>query len=59
VSFTVDLNHVREVRRAGTLRLGQVLKSFRDTPIEFPCYRGRYEDSPDLAALGPLTMPER
>jgi len=59
VPFTVDLNHVREVRRAGTLRLGQVLKSFRDTPIEFPCYRGRYEESPALAALGPLTMPER
>ncbi len=58
VPFTVDFNRVREVRRAGTLLLGQVLKSFRDAPIEFPCYRGKYEESPAMAALGPLTMPE-
>jgi len=58
VPFTIDLNRVREVRRSGTLRLGQILKSFRDTPIDFPCYRGKYEESPSMAALGPLTMPE-
>ena len=58
VPFTIDLNRVREVRRSGTLRLGQILKSFRDTPIEFPCYRGKYQESPSMAALGPLTMPE-
>src|SRR5450755_402612 len=33
-------------------------KSFRDTPIEFPCYRSRYEQSPSMAALGLLTMPK-
>lgn len=58
VAFTVDFNRVREVRRAGTLLLGQVLKSFRDAPIEFPCYRGKYEESAAMTALGPLTMPE-
>lgn len=58
VPFTVDLDRVREVRRVGTLLLGQVLKSFRDTPIEFPCYRGKYEETPAMTALGPLTMPE-
>jgi predicted amidohydrolase len=58
VPFTIDLNRVREVRRSGTLRLGQILKSFRDTPIEFPCYRGKYQESPSMAALGPLAMPE-
>ncbi len=58
VPFTVDFDRVREVRRSGTLRLGQVLKSFRDTPVEFPCYRGKYEQSPELESLGPLTMPE-
>jgi len=57
IPFTVDLSRVREVRRSGTLRLGQVLKSFRDTPIEFPCYRGKYQESLAMAALGPLTMP--
>ena len=59
IPFTVDLNRVREVRKSGTLRLGQILKSFRDTPIVFPCYRGEYEESPALAGLGPLSMPGR
>jgi len=58
VPFTIDLNRVREVRRSGTHRLGQILKSFRDTPIDFPCYRGRYQESPSMTALGPLTMPK-
>jgi len=57
VPFTVDLSRVREVRRSGTLRLGQILKSFRDTPVEFPCYRGSYGESRSLSQLGPLTMP--
>ncbi len=57
VPFTIDLSRVREVRKSGTLRLGQILKSFRDTPIEFSCYRGKYQESPAMAALGPLTMP--
>jgi len=51
VPFTIDLNRVREVRRPGTLRLGQILKSFRDTPIDFPCYRGEYRASPSRDAL--------
>jgi predicted amidohydrolase len=58
IPFTVDFSRVREVRKSGTLRLGQILKSFRDTPIEFPCYRSKYEQSPSMAALGPLTMPK-
>jgi len=57
IPFTIDLNRVREVRKSGTLRLGQILKSFRDTPIEFPCYRGKYQESLSMAALGPLIMP--
>ena len=57
IPFTVDLNRVREVRKSGTLRLGQILKSFRDTPIVFPCYRGEYEESAALAGLGALSMP--
>ena len=59
IPFTIDLDRVREVRRSGTLRLGQILKSFRDTPIDFPCYRGAYEESAAMAALGPLKMPEK
>jgi len=59
IPFTVDLGRVREVRRNGTLRLGQILKSFRDTSIAFPCYRGEREGSPAMQALGLLTMPGR
>lgn len=58
IPLTIDLDRVRDVRRSGTLRLGQILKSFRDTPINFPCYRGNYETSSALNALGPLQMPE-
>ncbi len=57
IPFTVDLNRLREVRKSGTLRLGQILKSFRDTPIDFPCYHGEYRESTAMAGLGPLTMP--
>jgi len=59
IPFTVDFGRVREVRRTGTLLLGQVLKSFRDAPVEFPCYRGKFEESPAMTALGPLTMPKK
>ncbi len=59
IPVTLDLNHVREVRRNGTLRLGQILKSFRDAPIAFPCYRGKYTESHSMAALGPLVIPEK
>jgi len=59
IAVAIDFNRVREVRKSGTLRLGQILKSFRDTPIEFPCYRGKYESSGAMEALGPLKMPDR
>jgi len=59
IPFTVDFNRVRETRRSGILRLGQMLKSFRDTPIEFPCYRGKFQDSPAMSELGPLAMPAK
>lgn len=59
IPFTVDLNRVRETRRSGIYGLGQVLKSFRDTPIEFPCYRGEFERSASMDELGPLAMPQK
>lgn len=59
IPVTIDLDQVREVRRSGTLRLGQILKSFRDTPIEFPCYRGKYEQSLSISNLGPLVIPPK
>jgi predicted amidohydrolase len=69
----LDLDHVRAVRQAGTLGLGQVLKSFRDGPRGWACYAdgngngnaggngeghsGAPSGSPSLQALGPLHMP--
>ena len=59
IAFTIDFDRVRRVRRGGTLQLGQILKSFRDTPVEYPCYRGTYERSESLAALGALEIVNR
>lgn len=53
VPLTLDLAQVRSVRERGTLGLGQVLKSFRDSPFAWPCYAVG-ASSPSLAGLGPL-----
>ncbi|HTR26106.1 MAG TPA: carbon-nitrogen hydrolase family protein [Terriglobales bacterium] len=59
IPVTVDLNRVREVRKNGTLRLGQVLKSFRDTDIDFPSYGGTIQGSPAMQSLGSMKIPEK
>lgn len=59
VPLTLDLDRVRETRRSGTLGLGQVLKSFRDTPLQYPCYNQPHGESAALASLGPLQMQSR
>jgi hypothetical protein len=50
---------VRRVRRRGWQGLGQVLKSFRDRPVEFPVCSDRTLEFEGLSALGPLCLPER
>ena len=55
----VDLDVVRRVRRRGWQGLGQVLKSFRDRPVEFPVCSDRTLEFEGLSALGPLCLPER
>jgi predicted amidohydrolase len=55
----LDLSRVRRTRTDGIKGLGQMLKSFRDTPMHFPCYNGAEEASPALRALGPLALPGR
>lgn len=59
IPVTLDLERVRASRRNGIKGLGQMLKSFRDTRVEWPCYAQPPAQSPSLAELGPLTMPER
>ena len=55
----IDLDQVRRQRETGLRGLGQVLKSFRDRPVDFPVYdRGSGTDS-YLQTLGPLEMPSK
>jgi predicted amidohydrolase len=55
IPVTVDFERVRQVRREGIKGLGQPLKSFRDSSIDFPPYR-RDAASAALDGLGPLGM---
>jgi hypothetical protein len=55
----VDLELVRHTRRAGVLGLGQPLKSFRDTKVEFPVYDRTTFDNTYLDSLGSLTKRRR
>ena len=59
IPVTLDLERVREVRRDGIKGLGQVLKSFRDTPFHYACYNAPGERSPHLDALGELALRPR
>lgn len=59
IPVTLDLERVRASRRNGIKGLGQMLKSFRDTPVDWPCYARPPAGSPSLDELGPLTMPGR
>lgn len=54
----IDFDRVRRGRRHGLLRLGQVLKSFRDRKIDFAIY-DKNAELPYLESLGPLEKPTR
>jgi hypothetical protein len=58
IAVELDLDHVVRVRERGWHGLGQALKSFRDTPVEFPVYAQGPAASPTFAALGPLERPQ-
>lgn len=53
----IDLDQVRRQRATGLKGLGQVLKSFRDRPIDFPVYQRAPGSDDYLHQLGPLQMP--
>ena len=59
IPIEIDLARVRRERATGLRGLGQVLKSFRDRPVEFDVYRREKFDQSRLDALGPLVKPER
>ena len=58
IPLRLDLDYVRDVRANGWQGLGQSLKSFRDSEVEFPPYTEGYA-SESLQALGPPRMPGR
>lgn len=57
IPVELDLDLVRRGRRRGLLGLGQPLKSFRDSEVQFPPYREGHAGSEALRALGPLVVP--
>ena len=57
IAFEVDLEKVAQVRERGMKGLGQVLKSFRDTRVQYPQYETG-AISPAYSELGPLKVPD-
>jgi predicted amidohydrolase len=55
----VDLSMVRRQRETGFKGLGQVLKSFRDRPADFPVYDRTSGTDAFLNTLGPLEVPQQ
>ncbi len=55
----LDLDLVARVREKGTLRLCQVLKSYRDGGFDFPVYAQGAEAGAGFKALGPLVNPAK
>jgi len=58
IPIEIDLEQVRRQRTNGIRGLGQLAKSFRDRPADFPVY-GREFDRSYLDSLGPLVQPRR
>jgi predicted amidohydrolase len=58
IPVEINFENVRHSRERGVLSLGQPLKSFRDSPVEFSIYRPDLKSS-YLESLGPLKKPER
>ena len=58
IPIEVDFEQVRRSRERGIRGFGQVAKSFRDRPVEFPVYQPGF-DIAYLNSLGPVAMPRR
>jgi predicted amidohydrolase len=57
IALELDLDVVTAVRERGWNGLTQPLKSFRDTPVEYPAYAPGARCAGAFAALGPLERP--
>lgn len=58
VALEVDFEQVRRARARGWHGLGQVLKSFRDAPVEYPFHASKENRCREMASLGKLEMPQ-
>lgn len=58
IPLEIDLDRVRRERDRGLLGLGQPLKSFRDSQLDFAVYGSGF-DRGYLDSLGPLALPHR
>ncbi len=56
-ALELDLDQVQRTRETGWNRLGQTLKSFRDSRIAFPAYQAGVAPSPALDRYGALRTP--
>jgi predicted amidohydrolase len=56
-ALEIDLDYVRRTRESGWHRLGQTLKSFRDSGVLFPAYGAGAAPSVALGRYGPLRYP--
>lgn len=59
LAVELDLDHVRRVRERGIHNLGQVLKSFRDSEVQFDIYQGDNRKTDYLNSLGELSVPKK
>jgi predicted amidohydrolase len=58
IPVEIDFEQVRRSRERGIRGLGQMAKSFRDRPAEFPVYQKGFDRS-YLESLGPVATPRR
>jgi predicted amidohydrolase len=58
IPIEIDFEQVRRSRERGIRGLGQIAKSFRDRPAEFPVYQKGF-DTGYLDSLGPVATPRR
>lgn len=57
LALEIDLDLVQRTRETGWHRLGQTLKSFRDSSVVFPAYGAGAAASPALGRYGAITFP--
>ena len=58
VALRLDLKQVRDAREEGWQGLGQVMKSFRDTPLRYPLHENAEARAKAMSDLGPLAVPQ-